>query len=79
MSWPHKFFIASLPLLLTAAMCEADAPQDPEPQKSAAERLQQPRNMYKGNINENIKELQLDLEETAKERRERQDQAIDIP
>lgn len=70
-------FLLSLPLLLTAAMCEPDEAQEIAPPASAAERLQQPRNIYKGNINENLKELQIDLEETMGERKERQDQAID--
>lgn len=64
--------------LLTGGMCgEPPAEVDEEEQKPAAERLQQPRNMYDGNVNQNLRELRQDLEETAQERQEGQNERIE--
>ena len=77
MSFYRLVVFIFLSLMLTAGMCEADTPPPQEPPESAAERLQGPRTMYKGNINENLQELQFDLEKAAKERKDRQDRATD--
>lgn len=67
-----------LALFLAGGLCES-APDDDgqEEQLEAAERLQQPRNLYEGNVNENLDELRRDLEETAQDRQDGQERQID--
>ncbi len=67
-------------LFLTGGMCDsAEESTEEEPAEEAAERLQQPRDMYEGNINENLDELRDDLEQTGVEREQRQDDAVPEP
>ncbi len=58
--------------LLTASFCEEPVEEaEVEEEATAAERLQQPRNLYDGNVNENLRELSDDLDEAAEDRARR--------
>jgi hypothetical protein len=65
-----------VPMLASGGMCSKAEPE-PEEETTAAERLQKGRNVYDGNVNQNLRELRQDLEAVGQERVVDQDQAID--
>lgn len=64
--------ILFLALFCTGGMCEGPTsePTEDSAASTAAERLQQPRNIYDGNVIENLHELEADLQETVTDRSE---------
>ncbi len=76
---PHArlFLLCLLALFLAGGLCESAPADETEEELEAAERLQQPRNLYEGNVNENLDELRRDLEETAQDRQDGQERQID--
>ncbi|MFU8802296.1 MAG: hypothetical protein ACNA8W_00665 [Bradymonadaceae bacterium] len=75
-----RFFVAALfvPFLASSGLCgKSEPPAEAEVEKPAAERLQKGRNVYDGNVNENLRELRQDLEEAGSDRAIKQDGEID--
>lgn len=75
-----KIMLLLLAFLAMGAMCSApDSDSEPEVEESesAAERLQNPTDPRRGKVGENLRELQIDLDEVSKERMERQNRSID--
>lgn len=68
------FFLMST--VLAGALCDSPPAEEEEEEVAAAERLQQPRNVYDGNVNENLRGLRDDLEETARDRQEGQETRV---
>ena len=61
---------------LAGALCDSAPAEEEEEEVAAAERLQQPRNLYDGNVNENLRGLRDDLEEAGRDRQEDQEERI---
>lgn len=73
-----------LTVFLTAAQCGESAEDDDqgeeadatEEESTATDRLKEPRNVYDGNVNENLQDLESDLEGAGTERQERLDEQM---
>ncbi len=74
---PMILIVLVLAVFLTGGMCDSpEEVEDEEIDEPAAERLQEPREIQRGQINDNLDELRDDLEETATDRQQQQDDAL---
>ncbi len=72
----RALLLIALAILLAGGLCESGTEEPDEEERTAAERLQQPRNVYDGNVNENLRELRDDLEEAGSDRQRLQESQI---